>query len=139
MEVTRSIDPESVVRVKNLTTSNLHEYIVDNLHPDTAANETATHLAVGNDDATAPSTGNDDLNNEVYRTQITDSVDNGNELLSSTFLDSTEANGFDLVECGLFTADTGGLLLNHSTFNTISKANTNTATIDVTLRFKNPA
>jgi len=138
LKLVRNREPAEEVRVSNLTTTNLHEYIVENLHADTAVNESATHLAVGTDNTT-PSSANDALNNEVYRVGVTDSVDNGNELLLSTFLDSTEANGYDLVECGIFTADTGGLLLNHSTFQTVSKSNTNTATIDVTLRFQNPA
>lgn len=121
----------------NTTTIGLHEYLVDNLHTGTEANETASHLAVGSGNAD-PSSGNNELNDEVARTEVTDSSNNGTSLFTSTFFDTSEANGNDLVEVGLVTSDTGGsdILLNHSLISEISKTDETTATIDVTLTFE---
>lgn len=120
----------------NTTCVGLHEYIVDNLDPAQAVDKTASHLALGNDASVAPASSDTTLNNEVHREQVTDHADNGNELLASTFIDSTEANGYGLEELGIFTASAGGDLLNHSTFTTVTKDNSKTVTFDVTLTFK---
>ncbi|MFB1066435.1 hypothetical protein [Natrinema sp. H-ect4] len=138
LEVTRRVDPVQTHSTANTTTIDLHEYHVENLDPATSRNEDASHLAVGNDDSTVPSSGNSSLNNEVYRTGISDSSVKGDELFTSTFLDTTEANGETLVEVGLFTASSGGTLLNHSTIDPIGKTTDNTATIDVSLTWGNP-
>jgi hypothetical protein len=137
LEVTRQVDPVQTHSTANTTTIGLHEYHVKNLDPGTSKNEKASHLALGNDD-TAPSSANSALNNEVYRTAVSDSSIKGDELFTSTFLDTTEANGEMLHEVGLFTADTGGTLLNHSTIAAVDKTSDNTATIDVSLTWSNP-
>jgi len=113
----------------------LHEYIVDALDPDQSANLDATHLAAGTG-TTQPASGNTSLNNEVFRVQTTDSSDNGTTLFTSTFLDTSEANGNALEEVGLITASSGGTLLNHSLIGTITKDDETTATIDVSLTFQ---
>lgn len=136
----RSVEPERVVESSNVTTVGLHELLVDTLHAEQAVDEDATHLALGADDSTAPSSGNAALNNEVYRTAITDKIDRGTELFTSTFLDSSEANGTELVEAGLVTsaADGSDILLNHALIAAVTKDNQTTATIDVSLTFSNP-
>jgi len=135
----RQVEPDRVIESSNVTTTGLHELIVDLLHTEQAVDESASHLAVGTGD-TAPSSGNTQLNNEVYRVAVTDSTDRGTELFTSTFLDSTEANGYDLLEAGLVTSAAGGsdILLNHALISDIEKDNESTATIDASLSFSNP-
>lgn len=128
--------PEAdVEETTNTTVAGLHEYIVDNLDPNQATNLDCSHLAVGTDN-TAPTTSESSLGTEAYRTAITDVIDNGNDLTTSTFLDSSEANGNTLVEVALYSASTGGTMFNRSLITAISKDNTKTATIDVELQFR---
>ena len=133
-ELARRTEPDREHHDRNTTVDGLHEYIVDNLHPSQSADLDASHLAVGTDDTT-PASGNTSLNNEVHRITTTDDADQGATLFTSTFLDTSEANGNDLKEVGLITADSGGTLLNHSTISTITKDDETTATIDVYLTF----
>lgn len=123
--------------VFNTTCVGLHEVLVDNLDPTQNSDEEATYLALGDDAASGTDSGDETLNNEVFRKAVTDHADQGTTLLASTFVDSTEANGYTLDELGLFTSDTGGtnVLLNHSTFPDVTKDNTKTVTFDVTLSF----
>jgi hypothetical protein len=130
--------PEAdVEETTNTTVDGLHEYIVGNLDPTQAVDLNVTHLAVGNDD-TAPTTSDTTLTNEVHRTEITDIIDNGNDFTTSTFLDSSEANGYTLNEVGLFTDDgtADNLMVNHALITSIEKDSTKTATIDVELQFR---
>lgn len=135
----RRVEPTRVVESANVTTTGLHELIVDQLHDGQTVDASASHLAVGTDD-TQPDGGNEELNNEVYRAAVTDDADRGSTLFTSTFLDSTEANGNTLVEAGLVTSAAGGsnILLNHALISGIQKDNESTATIDVSLSFSNP-
>lgn len=144
MEAVRSIDPVDTETVYNVTTDSLHEYFVDNLDPDNTAaeaNVSATWLGLGDDAGSGTSTADTDLNNRVYEETITDHADNGKELLSSTFLDSTEGNNNTFDEIGLFTGDPANLgdaevfLINHATFSDVVKDSTKTVTFDVTLTF----
>lgn len=123
--------------VFNTTCVGLHEILVDNLDPTQESDEEATYLALGNDGGSGTASGDEVLNNEVFRKAVTDHADQGTTLLASTFVDSTEANGYTLNELGLYTSDVGGsnLLLNHSTFAAVTKDNTKTVTFDVTLSF----
>ena len=116
----------------NTTTVDLFEYLVDDLDVNQTANVTASHLAVGND-GTSPSSGNRSLNNEVYRTQIASSTDAGDTLETRVLLDTSEANGYMIRECGLVTASSSGLLLNHSLLNEEEKNDRKAFTIDVSL------
>jgi hypothetical protein len=123
--------------VFNTTCVGLHEILVDNLDPTQTSDEEAAYLSLGDDGALGTASGDTALNNEVFRKAVTDHADQGTTLLASTFVDSTEANGYTLDELGLFTSDTGGtnVLLNHSTFASVTKDNTKTVTFDVTLSF----
>lgn len=135
----RNLRPVHAETTSNITTTDLHELIVDLLHVGGGVDEEATHLAVGDDDTT-PAATDSQLSNEVFRVAVTDATPRGNELFTSTFLDSTEANGFDLSEVGLVTSPLGGsdILLNRSLISTIQKDSESTATIDVALEFDNP-
>jgi len=138
------VEPTEQETIYNLTTDRFHEYFVDNLDPQqngTKDNVDSSHMALGTDGSSGTSTSNTDLNNRVYSEAITDHADNGKELLASTFVDSTEANGNTVDEIGLFTGDPANLanaevfMLNHATFTDVTKDNTKTVTFDVTLTF----
>lgn len=144
LELTREVEPEYEDTVYNVTTDSLHQYFVDNLDPDnnaTEANVDVSYLGLGTNSGGGTSTADTDLNTRVYEETVTDVADNGKELLASTFVDSTEANGNTLDELGLFTGDPANLanpevfLINHATFASVTKDNTKTVTFDVTLTF----
>ena len=136
------VDPVVEETTWNTTVRGLHEYLVDNLDPGQAVNESASYLAVGRDN-TGPTTSDDALVDEVSRTEVTEAVDNGRDLTVSTFLDSTEANvdvdaGEELREAALYTdtAANGGVMLNRALITEIAKDSSKTATVDVELQFR---
>jgi len=139
----REQEPDSTETVYNVTTERFHEYLVANLDPDVTenANLNAEWMALGTDSATGTDVTDTDLNNRVFKKEITDHADNGTELLSSTFVSSTEANGETLNEIGLYTGDPANLsdpgvfLINHATFSDVVKDSDRTITFDVTLTF----
>jgi hypothetical protein len=144
MELARDVEPEYEDTVYNVTTDALHEYFVDNLDPantSAEANIDVSWLGLGTNGGGGTTTADADLNNRTYEETVTDVADNGKDLLASTFLDSTEGNGNDFDELGLFSGDpanTGNadvFLINHATFNAVTKDNTKTVTFDVTLTF----
>jgi len=140
LDLARGVDPEREHGTHNITTNELAEYRVANLLPDENRNETLEYLRIG-DDNTDPVRGNGSLNNERAVTAITDVVNRGRDLYASTFLDSTEANGVDIIEVGLGSraqvSDADHLLANHALLDsTIQKTEQKTAVIDVTLQFR---
>jgi hypothetical protein len=120
----------------NVTTQNLDEYRVSNLDPFDTANVNASHMAFGIG-TTTPQHSNTALNDEVYRTAVTESDQTGGDLDLVTFLDTGEANGNTLTEVGMFTDDAiaGGMLLNHALITSVEKTNMKTVTTTVTLTF----
>jgi len=144
LEATRRVEPVSTDTVYNVTTDALHEYFVNNLNPNDVsaqANVEVAWLGLGTNGGAGTTTADTDLNTRTYEETVTDVADNGKELLASTFIDSTEGNGNDFDELGLFSGDPANLtnaevfLINHATFATVTKDNTKTATFDVTLTF----
>jgi len=144
LSLTRSVNPADMETVYNVTTDRLHEYFVDNLDPGNTnpeANITAAFLALGTNGGGGTLSSDTDLNQREYEESVTDVADNGKDLLASTFIDSTEANGETYDELGLFTgdpankADADVFLINHATFSDVTKDNTKTVTFDVTLSF----
>jgi len=133
LDRTREVAPVATDHVSNVTCVGLHEYAVDDLHPTQTVDIEASHLAVGSDDGTQPSTGDTALNNQVGVVQITDSIDNNSTLKSSVFVDSSQLNGNTLAEVGLTTASSGGTLLNHALISPVQKDADATVTIDVDL------
>ncbi|WP_436933702.1 hypothetical protein [Halovenus marina] len=133
LERTRGVPPRETDHVSNVTCVGLHEYAIDDLHPDQTVDIDASHLAVGSDDGTQPSTGDTSLNNQVGVVSITDSIDVASTLKSSVFIDSSQLNGNTLAEVGLTTASSGGTLLNHALISPIQKDADSTVTIDVDL------
>jgi hypothetical protein len=144
LEAIRRVEPEESDTSYNVTVSRFHEYLVDNLDPDNTnseANLSAAWMALGTDSASGTSVSDTDLNNRVFSKKVTDHADNGAELLASTFVSSTDANGQTLNEIGLYTGDpvnlgtTGVFLINHATFSDVVKDENRTITFDVTLTF----
>jgi len=144
LDAARDVEPVEQQTVYNATTDRFHEYFVDNLDPGQSAakdNLSADYLAVGTNGGGGTATGNTDLNNRVFSKSVTDHADNTKDLLCSTFIDSTEANGNTIDELGLYTGDPANLanadvfLMNHSTFSAVTKDNSKTVTFDVTLTF----
>lgn len=146
LNASRKVKPHKKETVYNVTTDNLHEYFVDNLNPSQNTvkdNIEISFIGLGTDSATGTKVSDNDLNNRVYEEQITNVANQGTKLLASTFVDSTEANGFNVNEVGLYSGDPANLsnsevfLLNHATFAAVTKTNTKTVTFDVTLSFSN--
>lgn len=138
----QTVTADDVETVYNVTTNNFHEYLVDNLDPGQTKSLNATWVALGTDSSTGTSSDDTSLNNEVFTKKITDHSDNGNVLLASTFVSSSEANGSTLNEIGLYTGDPENsdtdddiFLINHATFSDVRKDSDNTITFDVTLTF----
>lgn len=144
LEASRKVKPAEEDTVYNVTTDLLHEYFVDNLDPDNTAveaNVAVSFLGLGTGGDSGTQETDTDLNSRTYEEPVTDVADNGAELLASTFLDSTEGNGNDFDELGLFSGDPANLtdpevfLINHATFADVTKDSTKTVTFDVTLTF----
>lgn len=130
-------DPVQESHQTNTTVNGLFEYIVDNLDTGQSVNEDASHLALGTS-TTDPTVDDTALGNEVFRTGVTSTLDDGTSLSTSTFIDTSEANGNTIEEVGLFTASSGGTLLNHASVQSVAKTSSKTLTIDVTLTFDVP-
>jgi len=126
-------DPGECVEERNTTTIALHESIVDALNGQSSP-LAVSHLAIGND-STQPASGNRQLNNQQGRFTVTDQSDNGDSFFTFTLLDTSEANGISIEEIGLTTGTSGEDILNHSLVSTITKDNSSTASIEVTLSF----
>lgn len=102
-------------------------------------------LAVGDDDTATPAYSDTTLTNEVARTNVTDFINEGTNLFTSTFIDSTEANPSSgsfqsIVEVGVVIvveSESTEYLANHSTVFEIQKTEKLTATIDATLELNN--
>lgn len=127
---------------KNTMTKSLHEHVVTMMDPDStdSSRKTVTHLAVGNDDTTAVGYTDTSLNNEIGRFGIADYDQQENDAFTSTFISSTELVGEDIKECGLYTAASGGTLLNHFVFadadQITGKTSSETVVIDVILQWR---
>lgn len=119
----------------NTTCIELHELTVDLLDASQATSVVIEELAVGRS-TTTPAESDRSLNDPVDRVGVTTFTDNGDSLDVRTFIGEGDANvdtgaGETLSEVGLYA---GSYFLNHSVLSTdISKDNTTTATITVTL------
>lgn len=128
-----ALEPARVIEERNTTCVGLDELRVDSLDEAQGAAETAVECAVGTDGATLPAYNDRSLSNEVYRSDIASTEDQGTDLYTSTFLSTNEANGNDLAELGLYSS--GDRLLNHSTFTAVTKTSSKAVTLEVTLSF----
>lgn len=130
-------EPEDIDETKNVVLDLFLTYIVDHIDPNQSIGAIDTsHLAVGNDDSSI-SSSDTGLGDEVYRTSIDSSTDNGKDLATQTLLDEGEANGFVIRELGLVSASSGGVFFNRSSVSTESKTEDKTITYESELQFRN--
>lgn len=137
-DLARAVEPSAAHHTTNTTVTQLHEFVVEVLDPNTAeASYDAANLALGTG-TTTPTSGDTALGNEVYRTGVTTTEARGEDLYTSTFIDTSEANGYSLTEVGLASnANAGsGILVNHALISDVQKDNQKAVTIDITLQFR---
>jgi len=91
-----------------------------------------SHMAVGTG-TTAAAAGDTTLGTEIDRKAITQTTTAAAEVSFLMFLASTEANGNDLTEAGVFTAASGGTMLARTTYAAITKTSLVSITYDWTL------
>ena len=90
----------------------------------------ATHMAVGTDNTT-PTVGDTALGAEVTRKAVQEVTQGTSDVIISLFLNSTESNGNDLKEVGMFDASSSGNLLERNVFTEIAKSTSIEVWIDV--------
>lgn len=134
---------ESVGETENIAVDGLLGFIAEGLDPTSSATAEASHLAVGTA-TTAPAGTDTALGNEVHRTFVGDADVDGQDLLTSTFLSQTEANGHLITEIALYGGPVGSgkpmltkALLGAG--NEIDKNSELLATIDYTVEIRRPA
>lgn len=86
----------------------------------TGIDTTYTHIAVG-DDNTTPVVGDTALGNETFRDVFLQDGTTLTTFFAEIFLDTTENNGNDIKETGIFDAGAGGNMFNRSLTNVITK------------------
>jgi hypothetical protein len=144
LAIVRLLEPESVTDFYNTATVGQFESLIDNF--DRGVNETykASHMAVGTDNSTSPSFSNQSLNNEGYRSSLTQVRKTQSEITFTLFLDSNEANdmksGDNVVrEVGVTTGSDPSLdttkLLNHALVDPEPKSTQTVLTIEVTFAY----
>lgn len=82
-------------------------------------------------DNTAPAYTNSDINNPVYTADLVSVTVDTNQLNVEAFLDTTEANGNDLVEGGLVSE--GDTVYNHATYTAITKTENREVVYNITI------
>lgn len=133
---------ESVATTTNIALDGLLGFIATALDPRSSAVAEASHLAFGTG-TTDPTGGDTALANEVHRTIVGDADSAGADLLTSTFLSQTEANGHYLTEVGLVGGPAGSSapFLTRALFSPGSEIEKNSemiATIDYVLQIRRP-
>lgn len=147
IELLTSQSPLKTRHSCNVTTVDLHEYIVRDLHPDKtspADSITASHAGIGDDAGSGVVSSNTNLNNLLVSKEILDHVANGTTLTTTFLLESSEANGKAIDEIGIASGDLNKIsnnndvfLLNHASFTEIQKNNKNSITFTIELTFDN--
>ena len=89
-----------------------------------------THVAVGTDNTT-PTVSDSALSSEEQRNARQEYTEGTSDVIISGFINSTQANGEDLVEVGVFDAASGGNMAMHEIFTAISKTSSIEVWIDV--------
>lgn len=132
--------------VSNVTCADYHDHLVavhDPEVPGGSLGATFSHLAIGNN-ATAPVVTNSSLNNEIYRTTVSEYNRQSRESSIIVFLDAeSEVNGNNLYELGLVTGPTSGewFLVNHALIDDPTgrlepKTSAVAATFEVNIRYR---
>lgn len=147
-----TIEPESVERVENVTTTRFHEYFVDNLDPNDTSNDANTvisWMALGDDGKDSndnPDTdpGHEDLNSRRFESQVDDVTTSGRDITATMTMGPGDGNiSNDYNEIGLFNGDPNNVsnseifMMNHAAFDGVNKNSDKTLSFDVTLSFSN--
>lgn len=144
LSIARETEPVDTETIYNVTTDRFHEYFVDNLdrnQTDAKDNLNIEWAALGDDSGSGTNSSDTDLNNRVYSEKLSGIQDNGNEILSTLFLDAAEGNGNTYDEIGLFSGnpanvgDADVFMFNHATFSPVLKNDQKSLTFDVTITF----
>ena len=106
LSAAREAEPKREYHAHNTTRASYHEAVIS-LLAGGAADLEADALVLGDDDSdTSQIADGDPLGNETFRTSLTDPRQEGQTFRSTTFIDSTEANGQSYFEAALV-AETG--------------------------------
>lgn len=119
-----------------------HNRIMDNAlygtrdlwgHPDQLFSPALTpnYIAVGTGTA-EPTDGDTALGNEIQRNVFSKRTADGTTIIYQMFLATTEANGYDLTEAGVFDQSASGTLWLRAIYNAISK----TSSISITYQWE---
>ena len=95
-----------------------------------------THIAIG-DDSTDPTKQDTTLTSELTRLAIDTINYTSNKVIYTAVLSSTEQNGEELKEAGLFNASVAGTMFDRFTHTTISKNSNIEVEYVITLTFVN--
>jgi hypothetical protein len=121
------LDTQSVPNLVTLAGRNL---VRD--HLTIGSNAVLSHYAVGTG-TTAAIAGDTALGNELLRDAVTQRDTNDGEIVVTFYLSSTQGNGNDLTEAGVFTAASGGVLFARTVFSPITKTSDVAVTFTHTL------
>ena len=128
-------EPVREYHTHNATRTRYHEAVIDGLNGD-SIDIGVDVLALGDSDVDLSEVPEDEpLDNETFRTSVTDSFTDGQTFSASIFLDSTQANGETFKEAALVAETDGGdLPINRFTIDTPlldPKSENETVTIDI--------
>ncbi len=133
MEALKNVDPIYEEDRTNTFTEDGIRHIVDKLQGQSVAD--VSHYAIGSG-TTPPEITDPDLETRENTQVITSTTDAGLTLETSTFWDTTEANGITFAEGGILAGGTpgtpgsGGVLMARTLFTPQTKDSTKTFTVD---------
>jgi len=106
LSAARKAKPKREYHAHNTTRASYHETIIGLLGGEAGDLEADVLVLGGDDSDTAQIPDADPLGNETFRTSVTDPRTDGQTFQTTTFIDSTEANGQSYFEAALV-AETG--------------------------------
>lgn len=142
LAITRLLVPISVHPFRNTATIGQFETLAEKMNPNLDIPLAAGFMAFGTDNSVSASPSDTSLNNEGYRTGVTEANSSGDTLQTTTFLSATEANDMNpgdnyIREIGLCTHGTPGegRLLSHTLVDPEPKSNQTVVTTEYNLRY----
>lgn len=129
-----AIEPLERHTTTNTATDGHAQYLVENLDPGQSVNTGISHVALGDDGSTSPTSSNTQLNNEFAQIAVGSVTDNTDTLSTSTVLGTGDQNGNTIAEVGLRDGSTtSDRLFNHSLVGPVNKNSSKEVTIDIDL------
>lgn len=105
-------EPEDEFSQHNVTTHDYHDHLRNLANPRSNTEPETTEFIAFGDDTTTPSPTNSSLGSENNRFTVTSHEQDSQELQTITLLSSDQAVGDSLLEAGLVSESSGGLLFN---------------------------